>query len=321
MKTKMKLLTGVGILALLLLIIVPIFSQGYLLRMFTFVFLFAVMAQSLNVIGGFAGYIPFGHMGFFGTGAYVLSVLMVKYSVNFPIALLWVIATTIVIAIVVGFPLFRLKGAYFAIGTIAFAGVMTEIVLNLEKFTGGGSGICLPQLGWSPALTNVFFYYFMFGWLALCTFIVYLISRNPIGYALRAIKDNENAALTTGVNTAKYKMLAWIVSAIFAAVSGGIYAYWQTFIDVNVYELTMLIQAWVILLIGGMGTVLGPIIGAFLIQILSEVFWTYFMGWYLGFQGLLIILVVLFLPEGVISLITTEFNLSKLYRKIKESRL
>lgn len=307
-------------MAVLLLIGVPFLTQGYILRFLTFVFTFAVITQGLNLIGGYSGYIPFGHMGFFGAGAYVVAVSMTR-GLSFPAALLANLVFACLLAVFVGYPLLRLRGAYFAMGTIAFNGVIREVTVNLESWTGGGYGVSLPQIPWDISVINVFFYYLMFLWLAACTLAIYWISRNPIGYALRAIRDDENAAATSGIDTTRYKMIAWVVSAVFVSVGGGIYAYWMTFIDGSVYDITPLIKSWVMLLIGGAGTVIGPLLGALLIEVLSEYLWGKFMVFHSGFLGALIILIILFLPGGLADLLKKRFRWSLIMEEIRKSKV
>ena len=301
-------------------LLIPLFERGYILRFLTFMFTSAIISQGLNIIGGYSGYIPFGHMGFFGAGAYIVAMSMVNH-VSFPIALLFNIVITIIIALIFGYPLLRLRGAYFAMGTIAFNGILKEVTVNFTKWTGGGYGISLPQIPWNIESVNTFFYYIMLGWLAVCTIVVYLLAKNPVGYALRAIKDDENAAATSGINTSKYKMIAWITSAVFISVSGGIYAYWMTFIDTSIYDITPLIKSWVMLLVGGAGTVMGPLLGAFLIESLSELLWGNIIIFHNGFLGIIIIITILFLPGGIIDLFKKQFKWSLIREEIRKNKI
>ena len=301
-------------------LLIPLFEKGYFLRFLTFMFTFAIISQGLNITAGYSGYIPFGHMAFFGAGAYIVAVSMINH-VSFLIALLFNIVISIIIALIAGYPLLRLRGAYFTMGTIAFNGVIREVTVNLTKWTGGGYGISLPQIPWNIESVNTFFYYIMFGWLAVCTIVIYLLAKNPVGYALRAIKDDENAAATSGINTTKYKMIAWVTSAVFVSIGGGIYAYWMTFIDASVYDISPLIKSWVILLVGGAGTVMGPLLGAFLIESLSELLWGNIVIFHNGFLGIIIIIFILVLPGGIIDLFKKQFKLSLIREEIRKNKI
>jgi branched-chain amino acid transport system permease protein len=145
---------------------------------------------------------------------------------------------------------------------------------------------------------------------------VWRLSRNRLGYALKAIRANEEAAGVMGIDTTRYKITAWVLSALFTGVTGSIYAYWFTYIDApTVFDVMWVVKMFVIILIGGAGTVFGPVIGAFILETISELVWSRFLNLHLGILGLIIILVVLFMPRGIISLVTQGRSLLSLARR------
>jgi branched-chain amino acid transport system permease protein len=310
------------VLAVLVLIFAPFFSGGYWTKVLTGVFMFGITAEALNIIAGYTGYAAFGNVGFFGLGAYVVGVLMTK--VNFPFLPAMLIGGVIaaLLAALYGLPILRLKGHYFAIATLGISEFTREIIYNWPSLTGGGNGITMPIIQRSPEWINFYFYYLNLIVLAVCTTCVWLISRSRFGYTLRAIRGNEDAAMTMGINTRNYKVLAWAISAFFTALAGGIYAYWFTYIEPGaVFDLFISVKMWVMLLLGGGMTVLGPLVGAFLFEILSEIIWGEFLFIHAAVLGVVIILIVLFMPQGFMKLIRQRIGLATFLANIRENRV
>ncbi len=292
---------------LILLIIVvflaffPKLFPGYWVRVLTGIFMYGTLASALNIIAGYTGYVAFGNSVFFGIGAYTVAVTMTNHGWNFYPGMLLGGVIAALFAFVVGFPLLRLRGPYFTIATIGVNGAMLEIVNNLE-FTGGGEGITLPLIQMSPEATYAFFYYLMFSVLLITLLVTYWLSRNRFGYALRAIRANEEAAGAIGINAPIYKTVAWMISAIFTAFAGGIYAYWMTFIDPSgVFDIMIGVKSFVMMLLGGGGTILGPIIGASILELVSEFVWSNFLILHMMILGIIIVVTVMFMPRGIIA--------------------
>ncbi len=279
----------------------PKLFPGYWVRVLTGIFMYGTLASALNIIAGYTGYVAFGNSVFFGIGAYTVAVTMTNHGWNFYLGIILGGIVAAVFAFVVGFPLLRLRGPYFTIATIGVNGAMLEIVNNLE-FTGGGEGITLPLIRMSPEATYAFFYYLMFAVLILTIIVTYWLSRNRFGYALRAIRANEEAAGAIGINAPIYKTTAWMISAIFTAFAGGIYAYWMTFIDPSgVFDIMIGVKSFVMMLLGGGGTVLGPIIGASILELVSEFVWSNFLFLHMMILGIIIVITVMFMPRGIVA--------------------
>ncbi len=295
----------IGFVAVVLIVIFlsvfPKVFPGYWVRVLTDIFMYGTLASALNIIAGYTGYVAFGNSVFFGIGAYTAAVMMTNHSWNFYLSIGLGGILAALFAFVVGFPLLRLRGPYFTIATIGVNGAVLEIVNNLE-FTGGGEGITLPLIQMSPQSTYAFFYYLMFITLLLTVIITYWLSRIKFGYALRAIRANEEAANAIGINSAIYKTLAWMISAIFTAFAGAIYAYWMTFIDPSgVFDIMIGVKSFVMMLLGGGGTVLGPLIGAGILELVSEFVWSNFLMWHLMILGIIIVVTVMFMPRGIMA--------------------
>jgi len=283
----------------------PFLLTGFWVRLITFTFMFAVLASALNIIAGFTGYAAFGNMVFFGLGAYTTAVLMNKVGLPFPVALAASAGIAVVMSILLGLLLLRLKGHYFALGTLGAAEAMKYIVENMTSVTNGGRGITVPSMRGSPFMHNTIFYFIMFGLLILIIVVVWQLSRNRLGYAFKAIRANEEAAGVLGIDQTRYKITAWALSALFTGITGAVYAYWFSYIDPpTVFDVMWVVKMFVIILIGGAGTVFGPVIGAFILETISELVWSRFINLHLGILGLIIMLVVLFMPRGIISVVT-----------------
>jgi branched-chain amino acid transport system permease protein len=283
----------------------PAVADDAALRTLAGVFMFAALASAWNIIGGFAGYASFGNVVFFGVGGYTVAVLMAHAGWAFWPALPMAVAAGAAYAALVGLPVLRLRGHYFAIATLGVAEGTREVVLNLSGLTGGGAGITLPVLG-SRATTsypgNTAFYYLFLAALVVAVAAAYGVSRSRFGYGLRAIHDDEQGAAATGIDTTRTKLAAFALSGALTALVGGLFAFQQ----VTIYperlfsvEITVLMVAMAV--IGGAGTVLGPVIGAAGLQLLAEYLRQRYLNLHLIVFGSLVVAVVVLMPEGVVS--------------------
>ncbi len=323
----MKALNGkrgflLSIFLLLLLLAAPALLSGYWVRTFTDIFMFAVLAASWNLIAGYCGYPAFGNVVFFGLGAYTTGILMTKMQMSFLLAVAAGGILSILLAVLLGLPLLRLKGHYFAIATLGVNEALREVVTNLTDLTGGGYGISLPILPGKVEVVLAFFYFLMLGLMLALILLTHIISRRRFGFACRAIRADEDAAAVAGIDTRKYKILAWSLSALFTGLAGGVYAVWITYIDpVSVFDMGIAVKFCIMVLLGGAGTVWGPIIGAFILEIVSLVVWTKFLVLHAAILGFIIILVVIFMPRGFMQFIKGKMTMTAILLNIKENRL
>lgn len=276
--------------------------DGYLLQLVFRVVVFAVLGMAWNFIGGYAGQLSLGHVAYFGIGAYAmtLSVEKIGWSPWLGVVLGAVLAT--VAALIIGSITFRLRGPYFALSTIAAAEIIRVLVQNQDEFTHGAVGANAPLLFKAPNL-DVKFFLGAIPLLAAAFALSEWIHSSRFGYRLRAIRENENTAMAVGVNPARDKLLALLPSAVFTALAGSIYASYFSFVGPDtVLNIEISIQAALIAMLGGAATVWGPILGSIVLTLTAEIFKTYFEHTHLVVYGLLLIVVVVFVPGGLISL-------------------
>jgi len=301
-------------ICLIILIFLPKFIAGYGIRILTAIFMYAIIAQGINLMSGYMGYLPFGNAMFFGVGAYITAIMMAK-GLTFLWAMILGGIASILVSTLFGLPVLRLRGHYFAIATIGVSGALLSIVQNATEITGGAMGTTLPVIEGSPQVTYSYFYWGMLTLMIVVTLIISYVMKTKFGYGIRSIKANEEAADAMGINTTQHKVITWAISAFFTSLAGSIYAYWMSFIAPDeVFNIMIIVHAIVILLIGGMGTVLGPIIGAFIIELLSEVTWSSFLEYHLAVMGIVTIIIVFFIPKGVVG----TFSEIRKKRKIRQ---
>ena len=210
--------------------------------------LLAVLAQGWNIIGGYTGYASFGNSVFYGLGSYGVAIAMVQWQLPFGVGLVFGVALAVVFAVLLGMPVLRLRGHYFAIATLALAQVMTAIVSNV-KLAGQNIGLVLPPLNNDPL-----FYELSLGLLVLATLTIFWLTRSRFGFGLIAIRENEEGAAVMGVNTTLYKTLAFALSGVFSALAGGIHAYWVTFIDPeSAFDISLNVKMIIMAVFGGPG--------------------------------------------------------------------
>ena len=291
--------TAAGLATVALLGSCPAWLNPYWLRVLSNVFMFAVVAQGINLMAGYTGYPAFGNVVFFGLGGYTTGVLMVKAGWAFvPAALAGTLLCPLV-ALLVGPPLLRLKGHYFAIATLGLNEAVKEVVLNLTPLTGGGMGLSLPIPAGGPAANAQRFYLAFLAAMLASTWLTWQFGRRSIGLGCRAIRDNENKAEASGLHTTRLKTAAWMLSAALTGVVGAIQAWWLTYVDPpTMFDMALAVKAFAILLLGGAGTVLGPIGGAFFVELLANFTWSRLLNWHLGAMGLIIIGTIILFPEG-----------------------
>ena len=299
-----------------IMVLVPLHATGYWMNLLTQLFIFGILSTAWNIIGGYVGYAAFGNIAFFGGGAYVTAELMTKSAWPFGLAVAAGGFAMLLYGALVGLPVLRLRGHYFAIATLGVAIATREVTNNLDVF-GASQPVNLPLKN-DPNL----FYYVALGLLVAAIALTYLIARSKLGYGLVAIRENEDAALVMGINTTLYKVIAFAINALLCGLAGGLYAYWHSTIDPpTVFDLTNNVRLIIMAVLGGIGTPLGPIVGAALLTAIQETLWKSFTNLHAVLFGAAIVVVVLLMPRGIVYLIRQRFSWRVFARNLRQYRV
>ena len=272
------------------------------LMLFNFI-MFLTLAQGLNIIYGFTGYLPFGYVGFYGAGAYGFSLVVMHLHVPAMVGMVAAGAAALVLGVIL-LPLLRLSGAYFAIASMAAAQAVYEIVANpdLESVTKGPYGVSLSDV-FAPATS----YYVALAILAGTLFLVVWLRNSRFGMSLQAIRDDSVSAAMAGVSVVRGRTIAWLLSALIAGLVGGVFAWHiSVFYPDTAFDLSVSIFATVFLLFGGATTLSGPLLGVFILYGIYNVIGIAVPQYFQFTYGALIVLLVLFLPNGLVSLLTNR---------------
>lgn len=276
---------------------VPYLGSEYALSFTIQLLVFTILAYSWNLIGGYAGYTHFGQVCFFGLGGYT-GALLIKAGMAWYFAVPLAAVAGILLAIPLGAAMLRLKGPYFAIGMFGLTRVLESFVLGFDSVTQGGTGLYLVPLS---DLKPV--YFALVGVALLVMLGTWRLDNSRLGLKLLAIREDEQAADALGVRTTRLKIGTFVVSAIAPAAVGALYAVYLGFIDPpTAFSPVMELTTIAIVLLGGMGTVLGPLVGAVVLSVVNELLWARFPEYYLAIVGMLILLAVLYMPRGIVNL-------------------
>lgn len=281
------------------LVVYPRNASSYDITLALTVLMTISLASSWNIISGFTGYISFGHAGFFGVGAYAGSLLIFHDVVPWQAAMVLAGLLTAGIALVIGFPTLRLRGPYFAITMLGLAELAGIVVTAWESLTRGGVGVYLPIIR-NPKPN----YYAMLMLAVAAVVVSYFIATSRFGLRLLSIRDDEVAAQAMGIDTTRNKMAAFVISSFFPGAAGAIYARHVGFIDPpTVFLVIWTIRSIATTIVGGQGTILGPIIGAVILTLVSEEVWARDPNLYQVIFGGIIVVVVMVMPGGLIGLL------------------
>jgi len=305
LKTTLLILLGLSTAILAPILI----SSKFQLDVLTLIFFTAYIGQSWNILGGYAGQFSFGGVMFFGTGAYTSSILLTSFGVPPIIGIFAAIFMGALLGLIVGYLSFRsgLRGSYFALITLAFAELL-RVLANSVEFTGGGVGLFLT---YAPGLHNLQFnsptgfYYFSLVLLIISLAIAIWLERSRFGAQLVAIRENEDAAEALGIDTLKCKIYAIMIMGGMGGAAGTFYAQKYLYIDPPIsYSIALSVEMLLVTIVGGMGTVFGPLVGSLFLHTVNE-FARHFIdtpGVSLIVYGFILILIISFLPNGLVGL-------------------
>jgi branched-chain amino acid transport system permease protein len=280
----------------------PLWGGNYVVRLATTIAMYSALTLSWNFIGGFTGYPSFATAAFFGLGTYVGALLQ---NAGSPMLLAWLAATIFVglFAAALGAILLRLKGGYFAIGSIGVVEVVRLVIASWGSLTGGGDGLNVALFPGGPDMVARVFLAAMVGIMLMALAVTIIVDRSRFGFGLRCIQQNEDAADMVGINTTAFKVAAFALSALFCGTVGAAYASWAGYIDPNEsFSIIMSVKVLVMCLLGGAGSVLGPLIGAAAFVLLEEFFWANFLDYNRAILGAVIVLLIFFLPGGLLNM-------------------
>jgi branched-chain amino acid transport system permease protein len=309
-KNEIVIIAVLGIFAC----IFPFFADNYILSVGIAVLITALLGQSWNIMSGYSGQFSFGHAVFFGIGAYTSSLLYVDFRISPWVGMIVGAIIAAVVGVIIGFLSFRykLRGDFFALATLAVAEIC-RILFNNVKVFKGAVGVLIPYLT-DPLEyqfgNDIAFFFVILILVAIATIFIAFMRKSKLGLNLVAIKSNQDAAAAVGVNVLKYKLIAIAVSAAFAALAGTFYAQYYGFIDPStVFAATISVEAIVPCIVGGSGTLAGPLLGAFIIIPLQEICNSAFpdiSGINMIIYGLVIVLFILFCPNGILGIINDK---------------
>ena len=298
-------LKSAGWLAGVALVIYAFIDGGYLVTVLGFAAIYAIFVSGLNFFMGYTGQVSFGQNAFAAIGGYTSAVLTTAFGWGVFPAMALGIAAAALLALLVGFPTLRLRGHYLAMATLALGMIVQEIAVQWDSVTMGYTGIAaIPALGaWGHELPSD-------RWqlaalliaLALCLGVASRLKHSRLGQALAAIAGSEDAARALGIDVARYKLIAFVIAAIYAAFAGSLFAHFVGFVSPEVFGLHMVVLGFTMLYVGGIGTVAGPMVGALIISLLPETFRGFKEFQDLAY-GAALILILIYAPRGLASLI------------------
>lgn len=302
MSTRTLLALAIAVVGLAACAGLPVLLAGepYLMRLVTMFSLLLVLAASWNIVGGFTGYPSFATGAFFGLGAYVAAILQTK-GMDWRLALLAAGLAGAMLAAPFGYGVLRLRGHYFAVASLMLGPILREVTTGWSDLTGGGMGLTIAGAGGDPEVLAAFSLRLSLALAILTVLLGAAIKWSRLGFGLDCIRMNETAAAGIGVDAQRLKTYAFTLSSITSAMAGGLYAGWIGYIDpTDVYDVMWSVKPIVAVLLGGVGTIAGPIVGAAIFVALEEIVWRNLLSFSTGGLGVLIVLLLLVLPAGVL---------------------
>lgn len=310
----------IGILLLAAIVLPLVVHQKYVLRILVMIAYFGVAAYGWDIIGGYAGQISIGQGAFFAVGAYSVAIGYLSRNITPVLGVLIGIVLAILVALLIGSVVFRLRAAYFTLGSLAISQIIEILLLHFNKITGGAEGLVIPYTGHNlhalQFANDIPYYYIAFSLLVLAIITSYLVGRSRLGYQLAAIRNNEDAAQAVGINLMGTKVKAFIISAILTSLAGSFYVIYDHYIDPSsTCSMDLSVKILLFTLLGGRRSIWGPLIGAAVLIPLTEVTNAYLgsvrPGASLLLYSLVLLAVVLFAPNGIVKIIKNRTGKEK----------
>lgn len=309
--TNRRIVALLAAVALFLVAFPLLGPNSFYLHLMIMIFMYAVMAQSWNVIAGLSGQISLGHGMFFGIGAYASSFLYVEYGLTPWVGILVGIAICALVAVAIGIPMLRLSGHYFAIATLLI-GISCQVVFQRWELVGAASGLWMPLTDESSWMALQFhdskipYYYVFLAFFVFTYYLVWRLSTSKIGFRLRAVRDDYQAASSLGIDVSRYKIIAYVISAMVMAPMGSLFAQYILIVDPDrMFNIEISILVLLMTVLGGIGNIWGPLLGVAILIPVSEYSRIYLGGTGgavdLIIYGLILMLICIFRPAGLIS--------------------
>jgi len=306
-----------GLLVVVLLLLPLLVTSRFAIDIFIRVLLFAFIGVAWNLMGGYAKQLSLGHAAYFGLGAYTSTILQINYGISPWIGMVAGGFVAMLASLPIGALCFRLRGPYFAIATIATAQVLMLLFLKFRDFAWGAEGTTIPNLGNDPLMmqfdAKAAYYYIALGLLAIGLGITYRIERSWMGFYLVAIGEDEDAAEAIGVNALQIKRNIYLISAFLTALAGTFYVQYIYFIDpATAFSFSISVEAALVSIVGGIGTLWGPVIGTILLEATSALLQSWLGSSLGGIQltvySLILIAVILWRPSGLLGMLTETYD-------------
>lgn len=301
-----------------LMVLLPQFvTSRFYMDIFIRVLLFSFIGVAWNLMGGYAKQLSLGHAAYFGLGAYTSTLLQINYGVSPWIGMLAGGGVAMVASLPIGALCFRLRGPYFTISTIAMAQVLMLLFLKFRDFAWGAEGTTIPNLGYAPLMMQfeekAAYFYIALGLLVVGLVVTWAVERSWMGYYLVALGEDEDAAQAVGVDVPKMKRYIYLISAFLTALAGTFYIQYIYFIDPpTAFSFNISVEAALVSIVGGIGTLWGPVVGTVLLEVTSTLLQSWLGGGHGGVQltvySLILMAVILWRPAGLLSLITDAYD-------------
>jgi len=302
------------------LLVLPLFIKTYWLHVMILGNIYAILAITLDLLLGYTGMTSFAHAGIFGLGAYTSAIFSKTIGLNPWISLLIACLITVTVGTLFSFSISRVKGHYFAICTLGLNQIIWLIMLNWYEVTRGMLGFYgIPPYPGIP-YTKESYYYLSLGLLLLTFFALYKLVNSPIGFRLKAVRDDEDAAQALGINVPKYKVISFAISSLFIGAAGSIYAHFHLLVAPETCHLSTSTLVIAMVIIGGKGTLIGPFLIAYFIQFMTE-YLRIFSPYYRMFMiGTITLVIIKYAPGGVLGLIRDKIIRPRLLKRLELER-
>jgi len=297
-----------------MIIILPFFVSAYIQSMVIKILVFGIFALSLNILWGYTGLFSLGHAAYFGVAGYTSGILLVNLGIkNFWITAPAGVLTAVVFAAILAVPALRMSGAYFLMVTLAMGELIFSVAEKWRSVTYGGDGlvgISLPNLHLGFTMNNFYFYYLVFIFFIVCSFLIYRIVNSPFGDALQGVRENEPRMRSLGYNTWLYKYMAFVIGGLFAGVAGVLFGHFTGIMAPGHIGIMTSTLVMLMVILGGSSIIFGPVLGAAIVLILEHVASIYAPERWPLILGAVFVMTVMFLRGGI------SLHLLKLWRKL-----